>query len=592
MSPTPSALLRTLGATIAATLVVVAASPAMAATYNVTPADDWVAMLKGLQAGDTMILGAGDYMTGGKVDLNLQGTELMPIKVMGDPAGDRPHIIGVSNQNTFDLGGSWYHFEYLEFTGGSHGIRVETSSHGTFRDLEMHDLGDVGFSMNRTGHSYDNMHITLCEIYDTGKGQDALGEGMYIGCNDGSCVVSSSRFDFNFVHDIGGSQGDGIEIKKNSWGNVVADNIVVNTNYPGITMYGYDAVSMPRNVVERNLVWVTWDNGIQVNGQVIVRNNIVIGAGTNGANGIHSKPTSPHLPNDVDIINNTVIDAGGVCLRTNNWDQAANQVVANNALYCPNSSAVKVVGNSSSMVWANNAVLGGVEGNSVVTAGTAVAGTSVAGDFVNGSAIDVYPASGGVLIGAGDATLAPADDFNQTPRTGAAEIGAYAWSAAGNPITIVGDGIKTAPGPPMVDEGPEIAPDSPAEQPADMPADGPTDAAPDMSEVTEEVVSEPMPDTAPDAGSDTSGGPDTTASDANGPDAAPDSGPTTDTGADTTASGDTTAAVDAQVDTKPSTPPLDDGCSGGRPLTGAGWLGLALLGVFLLRRRSTGATVA
>ena len=53
------------------------------------------------------------------------------------------------------------------------------------------------------------------------------------------------------------TQGDGIEIKDGAHNNVVRDNVIIRTNYPGITMYGFARQRAPPNVVERNLIWHT-----------------------------------------------------------------------------------------------------------------------------------------------------------------------------------------------------------------------------------------------------------------------------------------------------------------------------------------------
>src|SRR5262249_55609082 len=151
--------------------------------------------------------------------------------------------------------------------------------HGTLEDLVIHALGDVGISCNRDGETCDQMTFRHNEIFDTGAA--GTGEGMYLGCNDAACTFSNSIVELNYIHDLGGDQGDGIEIKTGSFGNTVRDNVIVRSNYPGITMYGFAGNGAP-NVVERNLVWHTVDNGIQIVGQVVVRNNIVIDCGNNG----------------------------------------------------------------------------------------------------------------------------------------------------------------------------------------------------------------------------------------------------------------------------------------------------------------------
>jgi len=480
---------------MAATLLL-AVTPAQAAEYTVTPSDNWIDTLQGLQAGDTLEFSAGTYQAGGFIELDLQGTEQQPIVIKGDPSGERPVIQGSFSQNTFNVGGSWYTWEYLELVGGSHGIRVQTSDHGTLRDLKIHGTGDVGISMNIGGSTYDHMHVTGCEIYET----SGKAEGMYIGCNDGGCVVSNSVFDFNYIHDTtGGEQGDGIELKKNSWGNTIADNVIVNTKYPAITVYGFSEPGAPPNIVERNFVWQTVDNGIQVNGQVIVRNNVVIDA---GANGIHSKPTAPHVPEDLVIVHNTIINAAQACLKTNDWDQGTGQLVANNAFYCPNGNhAIRVVGQPTDAVMVANAIVGGLEGSTGETLQGAMS------DFTDPGARDFYPTAGSTIIDAGVADHGVRIDFNGTPRDTSVDIGAFEWTAEGGPNVVTGTDFKPALvviEPPAGDPGPEPVPDEAPEAAGDAGPQSDAGSAPDAAGTSGDDLSTDVA-TAPTGGTDDEG---------------------------------------------------------------------------------------
>ena len=55
------------------------------------------------------------------------------------------------------------------------------------------------------------------------------------------------------------------------------------------------------------------------------------------------------------------------------------------------------------------------------------------GNYSGVPPIDPFPATGSALIDAGDAAHAAADDFNGTPRSGAADVGAYKFDEGGNP---------------------------------------------------------------------------------------------------------------------------------------------------------------
>lgn len=407
---------------------------ARAGVYEIRPGDDLFARLATLVAGDEVIVHAGTYTTPGLVQLTWAGTEAAPIIVRAAP-GARPVIAGTPAQNVLDLGGSHFTLRGFEIRGGSHGVRLAATDHATLEDLVLHDLGDVGISCNRPGQHCAFVTLRGNEIYATGKA--GTGEGMYLGCQAAACTFRDSLVEGNYVHDLGGSQGDGIEIKTGAANVVVRDNVIVRSKYPGITMYGF-AGSAPPNIVERNLVWTTLDNGIQVVGQVRVRNNIVLGAAQNG---IHAKASDGHLPIDLEITNNTVVDAGVACLKGNDWAGAsgsAGQLVANNALYCEAGAAIDLAGGAPGARLVAN--LG--RGTSNAPDGF-TGGRSVAEDLTAPGAGDVYPRAGSPLENAGDGRLAPATDFDGCTRRGpVSEIGAYERTDAGARIWAIVEGKK------------------------------------------------------------------------------------------------------------------------------------------------------
>jgi MYXO-CTERM domain-containing protein len=394
-----------------------------AAQIEITPQDDLWATLQALQAGDEVIVHAGDYDIPGFVDIVLPGSEALPI-VIRAADGETAVIHGIPEQNTFNISGSWYTLRGLEIAGGSHGVRVGTSDHATFEDLDIHGTADVGISCNRPDNMYEAITIRHNHIHDTGMG-GGPGEGMYLGCNDGACVMWDSLVEFNWVHDTAnGEQGDGIEYKTGSYNTIIRHNVVYNTKYPGITLYGTQGKA--QNLVEGNVVWNAMDNGIQTVGDVTVRNNIVLNS---GASGIAAKASQGEQVVNLVMVHNTVIGAGDVCLRGNNFDVGDAITIANNAFYCEGGTAIKLPNGSGPAVFAANAVVGGVEG----APGGTFDGVSVAAAFTDAATMQIYPAASSPLIDAADPQYAPADDFNCLARTGTPDVGAYDVSTPDNP---------------------------------------------------------------------------------------------------------------------------------------------------------------
>ena len=161
-------------------------------------------------------------------------------------------------QNTINIEGA----EYLTIRGleissnGGDGINMSGNpSWITLQDLVIHDIS-VGINFRSSMH---HINVRRNNIYDTND----TGEGMYVGCNNSACSVTDSLIEGNWVHDtLAATQGDGIEIKKGSHSNIIRDNVIHDTNYPCILLYGTDG--NPRNIVEGNVMWNCGDSGIQV----------------------------------------------------------------------------------------------------------------------------------------------------------------------------------------------------------------------------------------------------------------------------------------------------------------------------------------
>lgn len=412
-------------------LLLAALSPARAAratTIEVGPSDDYVNALKNLQAGDELILDAGTYPLSSILSLTLSGTQMLPITIRAK-AGTRPELHFVDDsQNIVNFNNpTFVVIDGLDFSGGSRGLRFTGGSDVTVRNCHVHDTADVAIAANDTGQEYARFTFEHNEVDHTG----GTGEGFYLGCNDDLCRIHDSVIANNYVHDLNGPsvmQGDGIEIKRGSYANVVRDNVVHDTLFPGILVYDV-AGRGAQNVVERNLVWNSGDNGIQATADAIVRNNIVLS--TSGASGIAANALQGANPGNLVIANNTVIAPIGNAIRINSATGAV--TVANNALYAPMGNAIQASTSGGSVTSIANAGQGSLSG---VAAGFAATG-NLANDFFAASLSGAPPQNlvpkGALLPGNANAGSLPTDDFALVARGGQADIGAYRANAAGNP---------------------------------------------------------------------------------------------------------------------------------------------------------------
>ncbi len=427
-----------------AALLAAALLPTLGPAQEITPQDDIHAAVAALQPGDELVLGGGDYVIDRSLIINLYGTAAEPIVIRAKD-GERPVILMTNfGRYTVDIDGAAYvELHGIEINGGAQGIRMREADYITVADCEVHNTEDVAIAVNWTG-TYTGLRLVRNHIHDTRN----TGEGMYLGCNNDFCRVENSLIDSNYIHHTNGptvTQGDGIELKEGSSGNVISNNVIHDTNYPGILTYS-TVGNGPPNIIEGNVMWNSNENGMQVAADAIVRNNIIIGAP------IAFQAHQAGRPSNLEFVNNTVIVPGDAI---NLRDVSGPVLIANNAVYSGSGTAINLIsGDLSQVTVSGNVGQGGISGGS---AGY-VEGNGLAADFVSanfsGPPIDLFPSPASALIGAADASVAPPIDFNGNARSAPHDAGAYSFRAGGNPGWTIGEDFKGAsairPNPPVL----------------------------------------------------------------------------------------------------------------------------------------------
>ena len=413
------------------------ATSAFGETVNITPADDVEVAMNALLPGDELILAGGTYTVTNLTSISIAGTEVSPIIIRAKD-GEQPHIMRPNaNQNIIDFTMAHYvEVHGIEFSGGSAGVRLGDVNNFTLESCEIHSTADVALRANNSGSVYDKLRIIGNHIHDT----DDTGEGMYLGCNNNACQVSNSVIQGNYVHHTNQNsvvQGDGIELKEGSFGNIIADNVIHDTNYPCILTYS-TVGNGAANIVERNVMWNCGDHAIQSAADTTIRNNIILSA---VADGIRCQPHQSGAPQNIQIVHNTVVKANNNAIRCSGIVGAV--TIANNALYAQNNNAIRVDGDLGALSVLGNVGVGGLQGLSSGFDATGDLMTDlVAATYTGAPPNDVFPAVGSALVAAGDATAVVDIDFNGTSRNGVADVGAYAYDAAGNPGWTIGEGFK------------------------------------------------------------------------------------------------------------------------------------------------------
>ncbi|MBU6174462.1 MAG: right-handed parallel beta-helix repeat-containing protein [Planctomycetes bacterium] len=302
-----------------------------------------------LRPGDQLVIASGTYSVDRLWDIDVSGTAEAPIWILAEP-GTRVVITRRdAKQNVVNVGRSniVHHLclRNLEITGGSHGLRLGQCNNVWIDQCHIHHTGSVCLSANSANTNH--LYLTRNHIHHGG----GHGEGMYLGANHGEYTMSESVIALNHVHDCRGDQGDGIEVKQGSWGNLIAENHIHDTQYPCITVYG--TAGKPINTIERNLCRRSADHAMQVQGEAIVKNNILINSqGSAFASTDHQGKTI-----GLQVIHNTMINIGHA-FSGGSWNDRDGMVLANNILYSRDGNAIHFPQDRTGVVITGNVVLG------------------------------------------------------------------------------------------------------------------------------------------------------------------------------------------------------------------------------------------
>ncbi|MGI9243178.1 MAG: right-handed parallel beta-helix repeat-containing protein [Verrucomicrobiales bacterium] len=391
------------------------ASHACGESQRLSPEDDWFAVLSGpsLQPGDEIVLAAGTYADPRRLEISHRGSAERPITIRGEAAAKVKFERPDRRQNSFNLSGCQHLIlKDLEITGGDAAIRIggrgdHPAKFITLENLHIHHIGGVAITANYPGERYQSLTFRHNHIHHTG----GHGEAFYLGGNnkaDGSvdAYIFDSIIENNYIHDLRGdavSQGDGIELKDGSYNNIIRDNVIHDTNYPGIIVYG--SRGKAPNIIERNAIWATGDHGIQAAADAIIRNNVIY---RTAGDGIHCRDHQGAVVGGLTIVHNTVI--GENPIRIVAPERFSGRItVANNAFggtpRIPSSPEITRTGNCR--------------------------GTT-----------EMFPPPGSACIGRADPTHLSDRDFNSTARGGARDAGAYKFDPAGNPGWRISEGFK------------------------------------------------------------------------------------------------------------------------------------------------------
>jgi len=406
--------------------------------------EEFVAVAKNLKPGDELVLHEGTYSQPCRRIIQVNGLPDRPV-IIRAAENSRPIMTRAANARALNnleiVNSSFLVVRGLHFRGGNTGVRITGGSHITIEDCEISETLNNGMLIS--GANADFLIVRRNHIHHTGlyRGGPTEGEGIYVGCHDRSCRVSRSLFEGNYIHHLRATSNggnDGIEIKPASYGNIIRDNVIHDTNigtrYPCIFVYGGGAEA---NIVEGNAVW-NCGEGIQVVADAVIRNNIVANCGVAGIT------VAPHAANrrmeNVTIVNNTIV-GHPTCVHIR-WGGGSSLIFANNAAYCAGGEAISATGLADKGVTLSANFVEGLLDGVKAGRGEFIVGGKVDANFVSPADFDFWPRPKSALIGVAARAFAPPSDFNNKPRgRPATDVGAYdAGKLSSNP------GWKIVPG--------------------------------------------------------------------------------------------------------------------------------------------------
>ena len=381
-----------------------AIAPKRVIKHTTVDGESLVKAVAALQPGDQLVIAAGTYSVARMWDIRASGMAEAPIWIAPEDGAKVVFTRPDAKQNVLNIGqdGPVHHLclRGVEITGGSHGVRLGHCSDVWIDQCHIHHTGTVCLSAN----SADTHRLFLTRNHNHHGG--GHGEGMYLGANNGEHIMSESVIALNHIHDCKGEQGDGIEVKQGSWGNLIAENDVHDTQYPCITVYG--TAGKPVNIIERNLCRRSADHTMQVQGEAIVRNNVLISANGSGFTSTDHQGRTLNLQ----VIHNTIINAGHA-FSGGSWNGREGMILANNILYSRDKNAINFPKGNDGVI---------ITGNVIVRDGPNQGASRGRGleDFVNvtwdGSEHDATPAASAPFEHA-DAKYPVETDFTGAKRT-------------------------------------------------------------------------------------------------------------------------------------------------------------------------------
>ncbi|AUX39367.1 hypothetical protein SOCE26_007560 [Sorangium cellulosum] len=369
--------------------VMLAASPAMGATYEVGPGKPYeslAAVAPRLAAGDVVEVD-GDTTYPGDLTFKKSGTESAKITIRGVRVnGRRPLLSG--GTNTVVFGGNHYILEGFEITGGARRCVFNRAHDITIRDVVVHDCPGHGILGADEGSG--SLTLEYVEVYACGAGDTR--HPVYIATDEQAHPGSVFRMQHCYVHDGNG----GNNVKSRAERNEIYYNWIEGALYHEIELIGPDGQDEGLAREDSDVV----GNVFRKTGKSFVAR--VGGDGTGQTFGRFR------------FVNNTFLLAPGSAAAIRMFDGIESVEMSNNVFYRAGGGGVDIYADRSASWVTGAALISGVNnwvpaGSSAIPAGWT--GTLRGADpgFADVASLDLRPSADSPLVDAGSkATASPA----------------------------------------------------------------------------------------------------------------------------------------------------------------------------------------
>ena len=178
--------------------------------------------------------------------------------------GHKPHVKGTGNSGRWQFANtSYWRIQGLEVSNFNHCLYFYTAHHIEVLNNDVHDSGNELIHILQDSHDILVEGNTLNNAGSINPTPTASAEGIYIGTHFGG----NGDITYNVTvrgNTIDGAKHEGVEIKADTHGCVVEDNIISNCVLDGAFTYGRNTIvvhpmvnylSNPNHIIRRNIIF-------------------------------------------------------------------------------------------------------------------------------------------------------------------------------------------------------------------------------------------------------------------------------------------------------------------------------------------------